>query len=59
VEVIDGTFEELAEGKQGMDLPLVVSEQRLQSEPKAAGAIGRDGKRGRPLYVIYDKNIKT
>jgi hypothetical protein len=39
-EVIDGTFDELPQGEQGIDLTLVIGEQRLQGLAQAAGERG-------------------
>ena len=38
-EVVDGTFDELTKGEQGVDLTLVVAEHRLERLTQAAGAI--------------------
>jgi len=42
-EVIDGTFDELPQGEQGIELTLVVGEQRLEGQAQTAGALGRGG----------------
>ncbi len=39
LEVVDGTFDELTEGEQGIDLTLVIVEQGLEGLTKTAGAI--------------------
>ena len=39
VEVVDGTFDELPQGEQGIQLTLVITEQRLQRLAQTAGAI--------------------
>src|SRR6266496_3597156 len=38
-EVVDGAFDELAQGEQGMELTLVVVEQRPEGLTQTAGAI--------------------
>ena len=38
-EVVDGTFDELPQGEQGVELIMVVVEQCLEALTKAAGAI--------------------
>src|SRR5213078_2312832 len=42
-EVIDGTFDELPQGEQGIDLTLVIVEQRVEGLTQAAGAIRGSG----------------
>jgi hypothetical protein len=42
-EVVDGTFDELPQREQGIDLTLVVAEQRLEGLTQSAGAIRRGG----------------
>jgi hypothetical protein len=39
-EVVDGAFDELTQGEQGVELPLVVIEEGLEGLTQAAGAIG-------------------
>jgi hypothetical protein len=40
LEVVDGTFDELPQGEQGVELTLVIGEQRLEGQAEAAGTIG-------------------
>src|ERR1700687_5015231 len=51
-EVVDGTFDELPQGEQCIDLTLVIVEQRLQSLTQAAGAIRGRGQ-GRFSSLCY------
>jgi len=43
MEVVDGTFDELTQGEQGIELTLVVDEQRLEGLTQTAGAVDRGG----------------
>ena len=52
MEVVDGTFDELTQGEQGIELTLVVVEQRLEGLTQTAGAIGRGGQ-GRFSSLCY------
>lgn len=40
LEVVDGALDELPQGEQGVELTLVIGEQRFESQAQAAGAIG-------------------
>jgi hypothetical protein len=51
-EVIDGTFDELSQGEQGIQLTPVVIEQRLQLLAKTAGAFCGRGQ-GRLSSLCY------
>ena len=51
-EVIDGTFDELSQGEQGIQLTPVVIEQRLQLLAKTAGAFCGRGQ-GNSLFMLY------
>ena len=44
-EVIDGTFDQLPKGEQGIELTLIVVEQQLDSLTQTAGAIRRGGQK--------------
>jgi hypothetical protein len=52
LEVVDAAFDELPQGEQGIDLTLIVGEQRLDGLTKAAGALGGSGQ-GRFSSLCY------
>ena len=57
VEFVDGTFDELAPGEQGMELALIVAEQGGERLAQAAGAIRGSGQGTDLLFMLY--TIKT
>ncbi len=52
-EVVDGTFDELPQWEQGMELTLVVVEQRLEGLTQTAGAIRLGGQGTVLFFMLY------
>jgi hypothetical protein len=58
LELVNGALDELTQGEQFFELPLVLRQQRCEGQPQAAGTIRSGGQGEPPLYAIYHINIK-